>query len=82
MAYTGIERRHADRQQKYASDYDQQYAFTSRVSVNWAPEKLRTRLWVLMNALPYYEELWGEVDALADLLSKHQSVWAQSYRAD
>lgn len=75
MAYTGIERRHVDRQHKYSTDYDQQYAFTSRVSVNWTPEKLQTRLWVLMNALPYYEELWGEVDALADLFSKHQSVW-------
>lgn len=82
MAYTGPDRRQTDRLQKYANDYDRQYAFTSRISVNWSPERLRTRLWVLMSVLPYYEEMWGEVDALADLLSKHQSSWAQPHRAD
>jgi hypothetical protein len=78
VAYTGPERRQADRLHKLSDEYRRAYAFTSRVSVNWSPESLRVRLRVLMSALPYYEESWGEVDALADLLGKHQPPWGRS----
>ena len=72
MAYSGPERRAADRRHEPASGYDREYAFAWRVAANWTAARLRERLWLLMRDLPYYEDLWGEVDAFADLLSKHR----------
>jgi hypothetical protein len=72
VAYTGPERRQADRSHAPSNDYDREYAFASRVSANWSAARLYARLWVLMRELPYYEDLWGEVDALTDLLCKHR----------
>jgi hypothetical protein len=42
-----------------------------RVSATWSPAKLNERLSVLMRCLPYHDDMWGEVDALAALLARH-----------
>ena len=72
MAYFGPERRNADRLHAPASEYEREYAFACRIAANWPPGKLNERLWVLMRCLPYYEDMWGEVDALVDLLARHR----------
>jgi hypothetical protein len=63
VAYNGPERQQSDRSHDPADDYDREYVFAIRVAVSWSAEKLSARLWLLMRALPYCEDLWGEVDA-------------------